>query len=203
MMVLSLLDIGLGLLRRAQIGLRHDLHQRHARAVEIDIGILRMLVVQALARVLLQMQPLDADGDALAAQQIDDDLALADDRALVLADLIALRQVGIEIVLPVEDRSEIDLGLQPEPGADGLGDAVFVDHRQHAGHGGIDQAHMGVRLAAELGRGAGEQLGLEVTCACTSMPITTSQGPVAPSMRLDFRLYPWPSACRASDPRTR
>ena len=35
--------------------------------------------------------------------EIDDHLALADDRALVLADLIALRQVGIEIVLPVED----------------------------------------------------------------------------------------------------
>ena len=119
-----------------------------------------MLVVQALAGVLLQMQPLDADGDALAAEQIDDDLALADDRALVLADLIALRQIGIEVVLAVEDRIEIDLRLQPEPGADGLRDAAFVDHRQHAGHGGIDQAHMGVGLAAELGRGAGEQLGV-------------------------------------------
>ena len=33
------------------------------------------------------------------------DLALADDRLLVLADLVALRQVGIEVVLPVEDRA--------------------------------------------------------------------------------------------------
>ena len=119
-----------------------------------------MLVVQALARVLFQMQPLDADRDSLAAQQIDDHFALADDRVLVLADLIALRQVGVEIVLPVEDRVEIDLRLQPEPGADGLGDAALVDHRQHAGHGGIDQAHMAVRLASEFGRGAGEQLGV-------------------------------------------
>ena len=115
-----------------------------------------MLVVQALARVLLEMQPLDADRDALAAQQIDDDLALADDRILVLADLIALRQVGIEIVLPVEDRVEIDLRLQPEPGADGLRDAALVDHGQHAGHGGIDETHMAVRIAAELRRGARE-----------------------------------------------
>ena len=83
-----------------------------------------MLVVQALARVLLEMQALDADRDALAAQEIDDHLALADDRTLVLADLIALRQVGIEIVLPVEDRIEIDLRLQPEPGADRLRDAA-------------------------------------------------------------------------------
>ena len=43
-----------------------------------------MLVVQALAGVLLKMQPLDADDDTLAAQEIDDDLAFADHRALVL-----------------------------------------------------------------------------------------------------------------------
>ena len=119
-----------------------------------------MLVVQALAGVLLEMQPLDADDHALAAEEIDHDLALANDRALILADLIALRQVGIEIVLPVEHRIEVDLGFQPEPGADGLRDAACVDHRKHPGHGGIDQAHMAVRLAAELGRGAGEQLGV-------------------------------------------
>ena len=29
-------------------------------------------------------------------------------------------------------------------------------------------------------------LALEVTCACTSMPITTSNGPVSPSIRFDF-----------------
>ena len=34
-----------------------------------------------------------------------------------------------------------------------------VEHRQHAGHGGIDQADVIVGRAAELGRGAGEELG--------------------------------------------
>ncbi len=63
-----------------------------------------MLIVQALAGVLLEMQPLDADDDPLAAEQIDDDLALTHHRVLILGDLIALGQVGIEIVLPVEDR---------------------------------------------------------------------------------------------------
>jgi hypothetical protein len=38
---------------------------------------------------------------------------------------------------------------------------------------------MVVRLAAEGGRGAGEQLGLEVTWAWTSMPMTISQSPVS------------------------
>ena len=88
------------------------------------------------------------------------DLALADDRLLVLADLIALRQIGIEIVLPVEHRLQIDLRLQPEPGAHRLAHAFGVDHRQHAGHRGVDQRDMRIRRAAEFGRGAGEQLGV-------------------------------------------
>ena len=154
----QLADEGHGLLGRAQIGLRHDLHQRHAGAIEIDIGYGRMAVVQRFAGVLLQMQPLDADGDALAVRQIDDHLALAHDRRLVLADLIALRQIGIEIVLPVEHRFEIDLGLQAQARADRLAHAFLVDHRQHARHRRIDQRDMAVGLAAEFGRGAGKQL---------------------------------------------
>ena len=71
-----------------------------------------MPLVQALAGVLLEMQPLDADGDRLAVVEIDDHLALAHDRLLVLADLIALRQIGIEIILAVEHRFQIDLRLQ-------------------------------------------------------------------------------------------
>ena len=68
-----------------------------------------MLVVQELAGVLLEMDALDADLDGLAVGHVDRDLALAHDRRLVLADLIALRQVGIEIVLPVEHRFQVDL----------------------------------------------------------------------------------------------
>ena len=86
----------------------------------------RVLVVQRLAGVLLEMQPLDADGRRFAVRQIDDDLALADDRLLVLADLIALRQIGIEIVLPVEHRAQIDLRLEAEPGAHRLRDAFSL-----------------------------------------------------------------------------
>ena len=96
----------------------------------------------------------------VCAVDVDLDLALADDGLLVLRDLIALRQVGIEVVLAVEHRHEVDLGLQAEPGAHGLGDAGLVDHRQHAGHGRIDQRDVAVGRAAECRRGAREQLGL-------------------------------------------
>ena len=118
-----------------------------------------MLVVDRLAGVLLQMQPLDADVHRLAVD-VDLDLALADDRLLVLADLIALRQIRIEVVLAVEHAAQVDRGLEAEARAHRLRDAFLVDHRQHAGHRRVDQRDVGVGRAAELRRRAREQLGL-------------------------------------------
>ena len=116
--------------------------------------------MQRLAGVLLEMQALDPDRDALGRRHVDDHHALADDRVLVLRDLIALRQIGIEIILAVEDRAQIDLRLEPEAGADRLLDAFLVDDRQHAGHGGVDERDVIVWRAAILRRGAGEELGV-------------------------------------------
>jgi len=119
-----------------------------------------MLVVQRLACILLQMQPLDADAHRIAVGQRDLNLTLAHDRRFVLADLIALRQVRIEIILAIENRLAVDPGLEAKSRADGLADAFLVDDRQHAGHGGIDERNMAVRCAAKFGRSAGEQFGL-------------------------------------------
>ena len=150
-------DIGLGVLGRAQIRFRHDLHERDAGAVEVDEGHAGMPVVQRFSGVLFEMQPLDPDGHGLAVGQIDDDLALAHEWRFVLADLITRRQIGIEIVLAVEHRFQIDPRLEPETGADRLLDALLVDHRQHAGHRRVDQRHVGIGLAAERGRRGGKE----------------------------------------------
>src|SRR5262249_16093409 len=48
--------------------------------------------------------------------------------------------------------------LEPETGTDRLLDAFLVDHREHAGHGRIDERHVRIGLAAERGGGAGEEL---------------------------------------------
>ena len=112
------------------------------------------------------------------------DLALADQRMVELADLIALRQIGVEVVLAVEARPGVDLRVERHAGAHRLADALAVRHRQHAGHRRVDQADLRVRLGAERGRRAGEQLGaVAVICAWTSRPITTSHSPVSPLMR--------------------
>ena len=72
--------------------------------------------------------------------------------------LIALRQIGIEVVLAVEHRMAIDLRLEAEARADRLGDAFLVDHGEHARHGRVDEAYMRVRFAAKSRRGAREKL---------------------------------------------
>ena len=94
------------LLGAAQIRLGHDLHQRDARPVEIDIGAGGMLVVHQLAGVLLDMDALDTDhlgaGFRVLLVQHDLDLPFTHDRVIELADLIALRQIGVEIIFPVE-----------------------------------------------------------------------------------------------------
>ena len=119
-----------------------------------------MMIVQGLARVLLHVQALDADPLGRAVGQVELDRAFADDRLQVLGDLIALGQIGIEVVLALEHRGQVDLGVQGQAGLDRLFDAVAVDHRQHAGHGGVDQRNLAVGRGAEGGGGAGEQLGL-------------------------------------------
>jgi hypothetical protein len=124
-----------------------------------------VLVVDRLAGVLFEMQALDADLHVLELAfairpDRDGDLSLADDRLLELRDLIALRKIRIKIVLPVENRLVVDLGLQAEAGADRLAHAFFVDHGQHAGHGRVDQADIGVGRRAEGSRCAGKQLRL-------------------------------------------
>jgi hypothetical protein len=58
-------------------------------AVQVHVGGVRVHVVDRLARVLLQVQPLDAHDEGRAVVALHLDLALADDRLLELADLIA------------------------------------------------------------------------------------------------------------------
>ena len=141
------------------VGLADDFHERHSGAIEVDIGLAGMLVVQALAGVLLQMQTLDTHRAYPAVRHIDLDHALAHDRVLELRDLIALRLVGIEVVLAVEHRAQVDLGVEAKTGAHRLLHAALVDHGQHAGHAGVDQRHLGVGIGAERRRRAGEELG--------------------------------------------
>src|SRR5690606_25587728 len=79
-----------------------------------------------------------------------------------LADLVALREVRVEVVLAVEAAQGLHTPLEREGGTHRLHDRARVEHRQHAGQPGVDHGDAGVRLAAEGDRGVREQLRRDV-----------------------------------------
>jgi hypothetical protein len=68
-----------------------ELHERDSRAIEIDEALL-MSVVSGLSGVFFQMDALYLYAGERTAR---------DERVFILADLVALRDIGIEIVLAI------------------------------------------------------------------------------------------------------
>ena len=130
------------LLGRPEVRLAHDLHQRRPRTVQVDQAVVLARVVaamQQLGRILFEMHPHDSSPLSLAIQ-VDLQPAVAGDRQVVLRDLIALDQVGVGVVLPIELVALVDGAIQGQTGEDRGIDSRLVDHRQHAGHPHADRA---------------------------------------------------------------
>ena len=119
---------------RAHVGLGDDLEQRRAGAVQVDAGPVAGEVerralrrgrvvfgsgdaVDRLAGVFFQVGACQVDAMELIADEELERAALHH-RRLVLADLVALGQVGIEVVLAREDRQRRDRGVDREPEPD-------------------------------------------------------------------------------------
>jgi hypothetical protein len=116
-------------------------------------------VVNGFPRVLFQVDALDPHRARGAVPHLHQHFALAHDRVVELADLVALRQVGVEVVLAVEGGVQVDLRLQAQPRPDRLRHAELVDDGQHAGHARVDEGDVGIGLGTELRRRAREELG--------------------------------------------
>src|SRR5205807_9422595 len=101
-------------------GRADDLEQRRAAASEVHEAVVgadraagRAARVHGLRGVLFEVRTDDADL-TLALGGREQEPALAAERRLVLADLVALRQVGIEVVLAREDGVLGDLAVECE-----------------------------------------------------------------------------------------
>ena len=151
-----------GLGRGPEIRPGHDLHERHPGAVEVDLAGARRLehsaLVGELADVLLQVEALDPDpaGDAVG---LDLEPPVLGQRRLVLADLVVLRHVGVEVVLPRETALGVDPAAERERGADAELDGPTVDDREDPGHPLTHRAGLMIRRRAERRRAAAEHLG--------------------------------------------
>src|SRR5262249_2870856 len=84
--------------------------------------------------------------------------AMLAERLVVLADLVALRQVRIEVVLPRPDADRVDAALERPAHPHRELHHLLVQDAQHAGHAQADLAGVRVGWRAELGGAAAEDL---------------------------------------------
>ncbi len=141
---MDLLHVSDRLFGGPHVGLGDDLEERRAGAIQIDAARVRKTLVKGLSRILLEVRPRDPDRLCGAVIEHDADRSVADDRMLVLADLIALRQVGIEIILAREDRPRCDLRIDGEAEFDRHAQRLAIEHRERPRIGEIHQIRLRV-----------------------------------------------------------
>ena len=74
------------------------------------MGIGGASVMHQFSGILLEVQALDTHDAGPAVWHVDPKLARPHDGMPVLRDLVALRQIRIEVVLAVKHRKPVDLG---------------------------------------------------------------------------------------------
>jgi hypothetical protein len=137
-----------GLRGAAQVGRPDDLHQRHARTVEVDQADGPALEVHVLARVLLDVGA--HDPDALGhSVDVDLDPAVLVERQLELRDLVTLGKIRIEVVLAGEAARMADLAPQRQSDPDRVLERPLVEDGQRAGQPQAHRAHVRVGRAAK------------------------------------------------------
>ena len=152
------------MLGRVDVRRRDDLDERRAGPVEVDeraVGAgdpaLGAAHVHVLRRVLLEMGADDADLE-LAVGGRQRHLPVHAEGLVVLGDLVALRQVGIEVVLAVEDRALGDLAAEAEAEQHRHLDRALVRHGQRSRVRQAHRARAGVLGRAVLELAAAEHL---------------------------------------------
>ena len=146
------------LLGAAHLGFRHHLQQGGAGAIQIDAGRPGVGIVNGFARVFLEVRARDVDHAFAAVRQANRQTAARDDRQLVLADLVALGQVGIEVILAREHRAWRNLRVEGEAKPDGHVHRGPIEHGQDAWQAEVDRASLRVGRGAVGGGGARENL---------------------------------------------
>jgi len=143
------------LLRGAHVRFGDDLEERDARPVVIDERVLRPTRdVDEPARVLFEVHPGDPDDLLVPLVVLDLDRPLDRERFVVLRDLVGLREVGVEIVLPGELRLFRDRHTECFCDAEAVLDRLSVDPRERSGQAETDRTAVGVRLVVAVVRRA-------------------------------------------------
>ncbi len=143
--------------RSSEVGLAHDLDERSAGAIQIDEGV-PPHAVYVLAGILFHVDARDPRASHFPLD-VDVEMPGRGQRLFVLADLIALGQVRIEVVLAREDAGLVELAAERPRGAERELDGPSVQDRQRSWKAQTDGARVRVRRIAEGRLARAEQLG--------------------------------------------
>ena len=127
--------------------------------VTVAVGI-AIAVMGVLTRVFFEVEACDADSLFRAIFEFDIDPAIFGKWFVELRDLVALREIGIEVILPSEDRLAVDAAVDRDRSADALRDRLAIEHWQCTGKSEDDGVSLGVCVVAELVRARREDLGV-------------------------------------------
>src|SRR5918999_5389154 len=105
------------------------------------------------------MQPGNTDSNCAAVGRLEGHAATGSKRPVELGDLVALGQIGIEVVLPGEDAGLVHSAPERHGGPGGQPNGFGVGHRQRAWEPEAYWTHVGVGRIAEGGSIATEHLG--------------------------------------------
>ena len=164
--------VGHGLFAAAHVGLGHDFQQRGACAVQVNARLAPAIsdgrsqarvFVQRLARVFFEVGTLQAHGFAnglFAHFQEERHLAALHYGDLKLADLVALGQVGVEVVFARKNAALGDVRVDGQAEFDGSFYGADVHHGQRAGQGHVHRTSLRVGLGTKRYRGTAEDLAL-------------------------------------------
>ena len=97
------------------------------------------------------MDTLYADIMGRAICQFDGQHPLAHNGVFKLANLIALRQIGIKIIFAIKNAIQVNLCLDTQPGFYRLAHTGLVNHRQHTRHSRIHQRYIFIWPCPESG----------------------------------------------------
>ena len=105
--------------------------------------------VQGLSRVFFEVSACDAYGMCAAIRQRNHELSAAHNGLLKLADLVALGQIRIKVVLAIEHGALADLRAHTQPEHNSKEYIFSIQHGQHTRHCQIDRVGLCIRWRAK------------------------------------------------------
>ncbi len=136
-------QIGSRLVRRMQIRLGHHLDQRHTAAIHVDQADIPFIL--RLPGILFHVKIVNmaANLPPVIHQKIQ--VSAAADRHIILGDLIPPREIGIQIILPIEERVHINMGIHGQTKNQRLFHHRFIRARQRPRLTGAGRTDIGIR----------------------------------------------------------